>query len=262
MRRDHFVCLTYHELEAPGRARTRAQTRYLVTASAFTQQIATLREMGLQGCCVSEAIQGRPHAVALTFDDGAASDWAVAAPILCGAACRATFYVVADRVDTSGHLTRTDLQALAGLGFEIGSHSLTHRNLPDLNMRELHLEIAKSKDQLEQYVGAPVSHLSCPFGGYNRTILELALESGYKTVATSRVGTNCIGSTALKRLSVRRGTTLSGFSEMICGRGLLYHFVRQGVLNTIRSVVGFSAYSTLCAARPWQELRNRQRKAV
>ncbi|HYR95514.1 MAG TPA: polysaccharide deacetylase family protein, partial [Candidatus Binatus sp.] len=62
----------------------------------------------------------------LTFDDGHASDYTEAFPVLAELGLRATFFVVPTLVDTPGHVTWQQLREMVAGGMEIGSHSLTH----------------------------------------------------------------------------------------------------------------------------------------
>src|SRR5439155_798064 len=170
MRIDDFVCLTYHELHVPGRptcGSDAAYMRYVVSATAFVEQIRYLREIGWRGCTLTEALRGRRPAVVLSFDDGTATDVDVAAPEICNAGFTATFYVVANWVGERGHLSPADLRRLVDLGLEIGSHSLTHTYLTRIGPRDLRRELHESKQRLEEWIGLPVLHFSCPFGAYS-----------------------------------------------------------------------------------------------
>jgi hypothetical protein len=249
MRECQFVCLMYHDLGKPADPAgglDASHSRYLVSGTAFASQMSHLRAEGWKGCKVSEAVQGRKRAVAITFDDGTSSDIEVAAPALSSVGFTATFYVVTSRVNTQGYLSRNDLRCLAAHGFEIGSHSVTHSFLPGLTSADLQHELRDSKDQLEQWIGLPVSHFSCPLGGYTRSVVAAATEAGYTSFATSQIGVNEAGAAVLKRVVVRRNTSLSTFGRMCAGKALLYPRARQAVLSGVQSAIGFSAYSLLC----------------
>jgi peptidoglycan/xylan/chitin deacetylase (PgdA/CDA1 family) len=253
VRRSEFVCLMYHDLGALADHAGRSDlghTPYVVSGTAFASQLANLHAQGLKACTVSEALHAGDGSVALTFNNGSSSDIELAAPALLYARFTATFYVVTSRVGTTGYLSRGDLQYMSALGFEIGSHSVTHRFLPNLTPKELDYELRESKDRLEQWIGAPVSHFSCPFGGYTPATVAAALEAGYTTVATSQVGVNRVGATVLRRLAVRRNTSLYRFGRMCRGEALLYPQVRQALLSGVRSIIGFSAYSSFCRLIP------------
>jgi peptidoglycan/xylan/chitin deacetylase (PgdA/CDA1 family) len=253
MRSGEFICLMYHDLgdlpEQAGRIDF-GHAPYVVSGSAFARQMSYLRAQGLRACTVTEALQGGRGAVALTFDDGTSSDIEQAAPALVYARFSATFYVVTSRVGTNGYLTRFDLQYMSALGFEIGSHSVNHAFLPGLARHELERELRDSKDQLEQWIGSPVAHFSCPFGGRTPAVIAAGMEAGYKSVATSDIGVNRIGEAVLQRLAVRRNTSLYNFARMCAGETLLYPRVRQTVLSGVKSMIGFSAFSLVSRLVP------------
>jgi len=259
MREGEFVCLMYHDLGTPverAGIEGTGHASYVVSGTAFASQMAHLRAQGLKGCKVGEALQGAGGVVALTFDDGTSTDIELAAPALSYAGFTATFYIVTSRVETPGYLTRNELRCLSELGFEIGSHSMTHPFLPRLGPEELRHELRDSKDQLEQWIGAAVSHFSCPFGGYTEATLAAAREAGYASFATSRIGINKAGATLLKRVAVLRSTSLHNFGRVCAGKSLIYPRARQVVLSGLRSAVGFPAYSLI------SHLRHRQKGTV
>ncbi len=66
---------------------------------------------------------------------------------------------------------------------EIGSHTVTHKNLMLLNRDQLHLELSESKKYLEQVCEKPMDMIAFPFGLYNEDVLQEASQCGYKLFA-------------------------------------------------------------------------------
>jgi peptidoglycan/xylan/chitin deacetylase (PgdA/CDA1 family) len=243
----------YHDLGTGvvrGKPVEASHISYVVSGAQFAKQLNYLRSAGWNGCKVSEALQGKERAVALTFDDGYTTDIELAAPALSYAGFTATFYVVTSWVGTPGYLSVSELRSLARLGCEIGSHTRSHPYLPSLSMEDLRRELRESKDQLEQWVGAPVEHFSCPMGGHTAAVSNVAEEAGYVSVATSQIGVNTAGTKLLKRIAVRRTTSVSSYGRICAGRSLFYPRARQAVLASVRSAIGISAYSILCKLSP------------
>jgi len=54
------------------------------------------------------------------------------------------------------HLSGAQLRVLVNQGWEVGSHTITHRALPFLNGRELRRELEVSRNYLEDVIGTPV----------------------------------------------------------------------------------------------------------
>ena len=71
---------------------------------------------------------------------------------------------------------------MAGMGFEFGSHTVTHANLGRVAFDEAQREIIESKRELEKRLERPVRWLAYPFGGTQDLQPEVASyieEAGY-----------------------------------------------------------------------------------
>lgn len=217
--------------------------RYVVEAFTFRNHLKTVHQMGYRGCTVTDALYGDNKLVAITVDDGNASDIEVTAPMLCELGFQATFYVVSSWIDTARHLSSQGLRRLAELGLEIGSHSRTHSYIPGMSLSEIRREIVESKDFLEDAAGVPVRHFSCPLGGYSRRVLDVAMEAGYSTVATSYIGLNKPGGAILNRIAVYRETKTSNFVDVL-NRGVpVGPYLRQALVAPLKLFPRFRGYS-------------------
>jgi peptidoglycan/xylan/chitin deacetylase (PgdA/CDA1 family) len=243
----------YHELEIPGRPLCQSEagySRYVVPEADFRAQIGWLRQAGWRGLSVSEAIalpqenSGEHGRVAITFDDGCESDLIAAVPILKEAGCNATFYITVGFLGQRGYMTPTQLRELISSGFEVGCHSMTHAYLTDLDERGLQREIVQAKAQLEEILGKPVEHFSCPGGRCDARVIQVARRAGYRSVANSRIQVNkrTTDSFALGRIAILRQTELPAFQEICRGEGLWKIQLRDGLRNTAKQVLGNSLY--------------------
>lgn len=256
--------LMYHEIEIQGRPLCDddpGYTRYVVTEAMFRAQIARLRADGLRGVSVGEALgstraedrepsRDPPPRVAVTFDDGAETDLLVAAPALREAAFGATFYVTVEHLGRRGFLSEPQLRELAELGFEIGSHSLTHRYLHDLETDVIRAELADSRKRLEDVTGHPVRHFSCPGGRWDRRVAREAHAAGYLSLVTSVVGLN--GPSAdpfrLRRVAVMRGMDALEVPRLASGRGLAKRRAAKVALDAAKRILGNARYERLRSA--------------
>ncbi len=238
----------YHELEIPGRPLCRLEpgyARYAVSENEFRQQIEHLQNSGYKGIDVSHALEFPPEKrVAITFDDGSETDLLAVAPILQQAGFSATFYITAGWLGQPGHLTPTQLTELASQGFEIGSHSITHAYLTDVDDRTLRHETANAKTALEQIIGKPVEHFSCPGGRYNGRVANAVRAAGFRTVATSRIHANSRDTNvfALGRVAILRGLPLSEFANICTGAALPQLSAQAGIRNAAKKLMGNSLY--------------------
>ena len=242
------VFLMYHELELPDRPLCQSEpgyVRYIVFAQDFLAQMERLRIANWRGVSVTSALAFQDtQSVAITFDDGCESDLLTAAPILRKLHFGATFYVTADFLGRRGYMSPAQLRELSNLGFEIGCHSMTHSYLSDLDDGGLNREIGDAKLQLEQITGKPIAHFSCPGGRYNRRVVEIVREAGYRSMATSRAYANSPSTDpfALGRIPVMREATLNSFEELFRGDALWKISMQNAVRNGAKRLLGNSFY--------------------
>ncbi len=253
-----ILFLMYHELQAPGRElcdNDPGYVHYVVTADEFRDHLAVLQANQLRGSNVTEALRlmsgnnEKDKAVCLTFDDGCATDLLVAAPLLQEKGFSATFYITVDHLGRRGYLMEKQLRELSDVGFEIGSHSMTHRYLDDLVPEELTSELIGSKEKLEQITGRPIKHFSCPGGRVNSSMVKIARAAGYDSVATSRIGINTSGTDwfALRRVAVKQGTNSNRFERLCRGEGQLLSQAQNAVLSAAKLTLGNTMYEKLRA---------------
>jgi peptidoglycan/xylan/chitin deacetylase (PgdA/CDA1 family) len=239
--------LMYHELQSPGRALcedSAGYRRYVVTADDFLQQLEIVETNKWRGLNVTQALETSKDAVCFTFDDGCASDLHVAAPLLREKNFNATFYVTVNHLGRPGYMTQAEVRELSELGFEIGSHSMSHRHLNDLSREEIEFELVDSKHRLEEIVGRPVVHFSCPGGRVNSLTTDVAVKAGYKTLATSRIGLNFADSDhfALNRIAIKNGLNAKGFEDLCTGKGLLLKRSEEQILTMGKRLIGNQRY--------------------
>lgn len=157
------------------------------------------------------------RAVALTFDDGYASVLELAWPELLSRGLPATLFAVSGYLDgqarlpwdrhhaaddRSVELAPGDLiREAAGDGLAVGSHTVTHRWLPDLDPREAARELRESKAALENLLDREVSAFAYPVGGWNPVLRDAVGAAGYQVGVTVDRGRNAAGQ---HPLSLRR----------------------------------------------------------
>jgi peptidoglycan/xylan/chitin deacetylase (PgdA/CDA1 family) len=189
-----------------------------------------------------------PASVVLTFDDGHVSNWSLALPLLLDAGFTATFYVVVGRVDKDPEcLTTGQLRELAEQGMHIGSHTMTHRFLPELAEEEIRRELIDSRLRLEDLLGRPVPDLALPGGHMNRATLRLARDCGYRSVATARVGLYRSGEDPFRipRLEIRRKLPLDQFRRTFRAGKLRQLQAFELGKACLRRSLGLSRYTAL-----------------
>ena len=247
------VFLMYHELELAGRKLCRCEPgylRYILPLETFRQQMAWMKNFGWSGLNVGEALHypAQPS-VCITFDDGSETDLIAAAPILREFGFNATFYLTTGFLGTPGYLNFSQVRDLDAQGFQIGCHSMTHRYLSDLPEPELKREVVDAKLQIEQIVGHPIEHFSCPGGRYDQRTLQMARRAGFRTVANSRFYANSSSTSPyeLGRVAMRRDLTIEEFGATCHGRELWKKRLQHQARRSVQRVLGNRAYDHLRA---------------
>jgi peptidoglycan/xylan/chitin deacetylase (PgdA/CDA1 family) len=187
----------------------------------------------------------------LTFDDGHASNYGDAFPVLRELGLRATFFVVPTLVETPGYVTWAQLREMVAAGMEVGSHSLTHPFLPQLDRAGLEREFGVSKAILEERLGAPVRAASLP-RGWPPPTLEPVLEAlGYRVFCTSRVAWWHPGDQplAMPRVAVRHGMGVEEFSAILNAetRSLWRQQALEAAKNAAKACLGIEWWQRLRA---------------
>nr|WP_315848240.1 polysaccharide deacetylase family protein [uncultured Rhodoferax sp.] len=195
--------LMYHQIDEPPPRGTPLRG-LIVAPSSFAWQMRLLRFMGYRGLSMHDLepyLRGekKGKVVGITFDDGYQNNLHHALPVLKKNGFTATCYGVSGmiggtnawdhgKVAQTPLMTQEDWRAWSGAGMDVGSHTRTHANLPELTLAQAHTEISTSKQELEQAIGCEVRHFCYPYGKYIAEHAQIAKEAGYTTATTTQRG--------------------------------------------------------------------------
>jgi len=73
-----------------------------------------------------------------------------------------------------------ELRAWAGMGVEVGSHTVSHPHLTSVGDSELVSELAASKERLEDELGRACRFLAYPYGEHDARVRRVARSVGYE----------------------------------------------------------------------------------
>jgi peptidoglycan/xylan/chitin deacetylase (PgdA/CDA1 family) len=214
--------LMYHGLGAalPAEVVGR-ETKYWVTPAAFARHLAQIREAGQRVRRLYDFWSGEPDspenqsAVVLSFDDGHATDYEVAFPLLLAAGARAEFFVNTATIERAGYLTWAQIVEMHRAGMSFQSHAHDHVLLPGLPERLLRNELQTSKRLIEDRVGRGVDFLAAPYGMLDRRVAEVARDVGYQAVCSSLSWPARPGAAVVTRVAVYRDTTAARFAGIL-----------------------------------------------
>jgi peptidoglycan/xylan/chitin deacetylase (PgdA/CDA1 family) len=250
--------LLYHDLESldcPSEKSDAATSDTVVDAENFESQIRYFAENGYTTISIREYFEFRrrknpilPKQVIITFDDGHYSNYLLALPVLQKYGFRATFFIIADRVDHNEyHMTSVQLKEMTEQGMEIGSHGLTHKYLPLMEHAEIEHELRESRRLLESIIQQPVEYLAFPGGHYNRNILKLLISAGYKGACSCLQGLNTLNTNPylLKRIEIRKRFSLDEFEHIFHPAHIAFYQLIDFWKGLIRRSIGLNAYTRL-----------------
>ncbi|MEM7480273.1 MAG: polysaccharide deacetylase family protein [Acidobacteriota bacterium] len=213
----------YHHVEpAPLDPPTVFSTSYL-TPEEFDRHLALLEGWGYRTVTLAQAARGeaRGKCVVLTFDDGCACFLEHAVPLLRQRSMTATLFAVSDALGGENAWDRAKgerreslldgdaLRALAEEGFEIASHSRSHRPFEEFETDDFPAETAGSKADLEATIGRPVDTFCYPWGRFDGRYRQAVQAAGYRAAVSIHgvSGTDRRDPLALPRMILRPGET-------------------------------------------------------
>jgi peptidoglycan/xylan/chitin deacetylase (PgdA/CDA1 family) len=188
-----------------------------------------------------ECVAPSTSCLALTFDDGYQSVYTQAFPEMASRGWTATIFIVVGSVGGTNtwdvrlsprsfkHLSWKQIADLSRAGFEIGSHTLSHRDLTRLDAASLRKELRDSKRIIEDRLGRAVTSVSYPFGRHTRRVNEEAGSAGYQCGFTS-FPNDGIDKMAMGRISVY---AIDGRSSLERKLGLRRGYRLECIKNTL-----------------------------
>jgi peptidoglycan/xylan/chitin deacetylase (PgdA/CDA1 family) len=199
----------YHRIAQPTKGTS--DPFLYVSPGGFRKQLACLRQEGITSVSVNEVLApdaavistGAPGKhVVISFDDGFSSVLENGLDILAAHKFRAIQFLISgylgrhnDWDDVKGDVSErlmdeVQVREWLAAGHEIGSHSITHRNMRHLSRDEVREELSGSKKTLEDRFGREVKHFCYPYGSWNESVRDLAKEAGYQTACSLVFGVN------------------------------------------------------------------------
>jgi peptidoglycan/xylan/chitin deacetylase (PgdA/CDA1 family) len=186
--------LVYHGVFPHHPGQTRDQIEYDVAPENFEKQMAYLRDSGFRVISLSSYVDALRKgdtvprkSVVITLDDGPTNQYVHAFPVLRKFGYTATFFIYPNPMENSheNFMTWAQVRELQAAGMTIGSHTYTHPRLTDSvykhNMKDLNLEIAKSRAVLEKRLNTTVDLIAFPFGLHTPVSDSAIKAAGYRS---------------------------------------------------------------------------------
>jgi peptidoglycan/xylan/chitin deacetylase (PgdA/CDA1 family) len=159
---------------------------YYVSLDNFEKQLGLLREWGYTTISTTLLVQALtqgallpPRPVLLTFDDANEDIYTHAFPLMKKYGFTGVLYLPYNYIGQPGYLSVEEIKEMVNAGWEVGSHSISHPDLRELDETRLRAEIVDSRRKLEELLGVPVLTFAYPFGYVSDSALRYAIEAGY-----------------------------------------------------------------------------------
>jgi peptidoglycan/xylan/chitin deacetylase (PgdA/CDA1 family) len=217
--------LMYHVINAPPPGSAAAPALY-VTADEFSSQMDALKADGwhavtldqLEASWTRGVPLGSGKPIVITFDNGYASQYTNAAPIL-----KRLGWVGVENLQLSGlppsdgGLTDAQIRDLIAAGWELDTQGISAADLITLDPIQLRYEAATARQMLRSRYGVPANWFSYPLGHYDATVIAAVRAAGFVGATTLIPGWASPQQDRfrLPRLRVTGGTSASGLLAQI-----------------------------------------------
>ena len=137
--------------------------------------------------------------IIITFDDGYENVSKIALDILGRFNQKATCFIVLNKIDnfnnwnnnskeinTSKLMNKSQINEWINMGYEIGSHTLDHIDLTQLNYENKKKQITKSFFKLNENFGIKPVSFSYPYGKYDKECIDILKENFTFAVTTKK----------------------------------------------------------------------------
>jgi peptidoglycan/xylan/chitin deacetylase (PgdA/CDA1 family) len=212
--------LMYHVIQTPGP--TVAFPGLWVPPAEFADQMHSLRRAGFTAITMDQAwgywkygALLPKHPVIVTFDNGYASQYTNALPIL-----RAMHWVAVMNLQLSLHapegLTPKQVRGMIAAGWELDSQTFTHPDLDTASAAKLQYEIVEARRRTQRNYGVPVNWFCYPSGHYNPRVVQVVKQAGFLGSVTVVPGWGSkLDTYRLARLRVLGGTSGAALVDQV-----------------------------------------------
>tara|TARA_B110000261_G_scaffold160494_1_gene200228 strand:- start:1041 stop:1715 length:675 start_codon:yes stop_codon:yes gene_type:complete len=168
---------------------------WCLSLSLFKEQINFIKKNTIKKIYKSETLLTEipSHGLSITFDDGYLDTYKIAAPFLIENNVPFTVFIITNFIKNKkkGYMDEIMLKELSNNPLvTIGSHTVNHHQLNQIDDKLIFNELNYSKSYLEDLLGKQIEMLSYPHGKFNIKIKQKVFDSGYKLAFSSKFGVN------------------------------------------------------------------------
>lgn len=191
-----------------------------VRVSDFENQMKYLKDNGYTTLFASEIATAGNYEkpVIITFDDGYKDIYTNAWPILQKYNLKGNSYIISGWIGGDVYMNNDMITQIHNSpNFEIGSHTVTHRQLATLSNEDIEYEVSQSKQDLENLLKTNIDVIAYPVGSYDNRVLNI-VSKYYKYGLSTDSGMenpNYLNTYNLKRIYVMRDYNINTFASLL-----------------------------------------------
>jgi peptidoglycan/xylan/chitin deacetylase (PgdA/CDA1 family) len=221
--------LMYHRIAVLNGDEPQVTVGLTVDPGEFQLQMAWLNDHGyhtisqlqlFQALMEGKTLPEKP--IMLTFDDGYRGVATVAAPVMSRYGYFGTAYIITDRIAEKRStaptwLTWSQLRVLEQRGWDIGSHTVAHTEIPHMSPEAAMKTLRQSRFTLERHLGHPVQWFCYPAGSVDQKSVEEVKKAGYVLATTTKSGDtlSALDPLQLERIRISNTTGVRGLSAAL-----------------------------------------------
>lgn len=215
---------------------------YDVSVADFRAQMEWLKNHAYRVRTIEGEMAAEKKDIVLTFDNGEMNSFDQALPILREYGFSACFFIIVKMVGRQGYMGWPEIKKLHEAGMTVGSHGLSHETLTNLLDTQIAEELKASRRTMETNLGITIDSLSVPGGFCSDKVIQMAYETGYKTIFIYRRPRN-LQSDCLSRVAVRGNWTLPRFEQAMARHVPLTGVIAEAAKNSAKFVLRESGYN-------------------
>ena len=177
-----MVILVYHHISG----RQHGSRFLYLPPQKFTEQMAYLAHHGYRAVTLQQVYDAwtggkalPAHPIVLSFDDGYVAQSSFVARVLRRHHWPGVLDLIVDNLYPRTRLSAAMVRRLIALGWELDSHTVTHRPLTLLAPAAVQHELVASRAYLRSHFGVPVNFFCYPGGDYNGAVERAVKRAGY-----------------------------------------------------------------------------------
>jgi peptidoglycan/xylan/chitin deacetylase (PgdA/CDA1 family) len=185
--------LMYHVVQSP--PPHAANPQLFVSAATFGAQVRHLAGLGYHGVTLEQVFDYwrnaralPPKPVVVSFDDGYASQYTNALPVLRSVGWTGVLDLAVHNERVAGGMSVAKLRRLVAAGWEVDSHTVSHVDVTTLDATGLQREVAGSRQFIRRQLHVPVDFFCYPSGRFDAAAIAAVMRAGYLGATTTQPG--------------------------------------------------------------------------